>query len=114
MSLDTHLAVYGTLAPGKPNHHQLDGMAGTWIPGVVRGHLLSEGWAADQGYPALALDPEGEVIEVQVFRSLDLPAHWQRLDEFEGEEYCRMVATVDTVDGLIDAWIYACAVPPEH
>ncbi len=112
MTVDTRLAVYGTLAPGQPNHHELDGMGGTWRPGTVKGRLVSEGWAADQGYPALVLDPAGDLIAVQLFTSPDLPAHWQRLDEFEGEEYCRKVTRVDTGNGLIDAWIYVCAAPP--
>src|SRR5262245_49733801 len=35
----TRLASYGTLAPGKPNHHQLYPLKGRWLRGVVRGHL---------------------------------------------------------------------------
>ena len=28
--IDTQLFVYGTLAPGRANEHQLDGLEGTW------------------------------------------------------------------------------------
>ena len=27
---ESRLAVYGTLRPGQPNHHQLDGLDGEW------------------------------------------------------------------------------------
>lgn len=108
--IDTRLAVYGTLAPGEPNHHQLDGLDGDWTAGVVRGRLINEGWAAVGGYPALVLDPEADNIDVQVFSSPDLPGHWARLDAFEGEDYCRAAVAVAIGDALVEAWIYVAAV----
>ncbi len=42
------LATYGTLAPGRANHHQLDGLAGRWFVGSVRGRLFASGWGADR------------------------------------------------------------------
>jgi gamma-glutamylcyclotransferase (GGCT)/AIG2-like uncharacterized protein YtfP len=100
------LATYGTLAPGRPNHHQLDGLAGRWSKGHVYGRLIDAGWGAGLGYPALVLDPEGSAVEVQVFASADLPAHWSRLDEFEGPGYRRVVTTVHTPNGEVAASIY--------
>jgi gamma-glutamylcyclotransferase (GGCT)/AIG2-like uncharacterized protein YtfP len=100
------LATYGTLAPGHPNHHQLDGLDGRWLEGHVYGHLVDAGWGASLGYPALILDPEGSGVEVQIFESVDLPAHWSRLDEFEGPGYQRVVTTVRTPEGDVDASIY--------
>ena len=50
----------------------------------MRRRLVPEGWGATLGYPALVLDPTGPVVEVQLFESNDLPAHWPRLDDFEG------------------------------
>jgi gamma-glutamylcyclotransferase (GGCT)/AIG2-like uncharacterized protein YtfP len=105
----TRLASYGTLAPGRANHHQLDGLNGTWQPGTVRGHLRHTGWGAAFGYPMLLLDPEGPVVEVQLFESPDLPAHWDRLDEFEGPEYRRVVTEIGTADGPRQAHIYVAA-----
>ena len=58
------LAVYGTLAPGRPNHHHLSGLKGRWIEGSMRGHLLREGWGADLGYPGLILDAGGPTVGV--------------------------------------------------
>jgi gamma-glutamylcyclotransferase (GGCT)/AIG2-like uncharacterized protein YtfP len=100
------LATYGTLAPGRPNHHQLDGLEGRWLKGHVAGTLVDAGWGASLGYPALVLDPAGAEIAVDVFESVDLPAHWARLDAFEGSGYDRVVTTVHMHKGDVDASIY--------
>jgi gamma-glutamylcyclotransferase (GGCT)/AIG2-like uncharacterized protein YtfP len=100
------LATYGTLAPGRPNQHQLDGLEGRWFAGHVNGVLVHAGWGAGLGYPALVLDSDGSDIRVDVFESVDLPAHWDRLDAFEGPGYQRVVALVRTSTGDVDASIY--------
>jgi gamma-glutamylcyclotransferase (GGCT)/AIG2-like uncharacterized protein YtfP len=105
------LAVYGTLAPGRPNHHQLSGMSGRWIEGTVRGHLLQEGWGAEVGYPGIVLDRGEPTVGVEVFESSDLPDHWTRLDEFEGSGYRRTVTAVGTAEGDLLASIYVLALP---
>jgi gamma-glutamylcyclotransferase (GGCT)/AIG2-like uncharacterized protein YtfP len=108
---DTRLAVYGTLAPGRVNHHQISALAGIWQRGTVRGKLFSSGWGATLGFPGLILDPFGPSVEVDLFESRDLPDHWARLDEFEGTGYRRVVATVNTKEGERNAWIYVLADP---
>ncbi len=105
----TRLAVYGTLAPGRPNHHQLNGLSGRWIEGTVRGQLLQEGWGAEIGYPGILLDLDGPTVGVQLFESSDLPDHWTRLDEFEGSGYRRTVTAVSTAEGDLSASIYVLA-----
>ena len=100
------LATYGTLAPGRPNHHQLDGLEGRWLKGYVNGRLVETGWGASLGYPALLLDADGPDIGVDVFESIDLPAHWDRLDAFEGPGYERVITTVHTPTGDVQASIY--------
>ncbi|NQY13391.1 MAG: gamma-glutamylcyclotransferase [Henriciella sp.] len=113
-SLTAHhrLAVYGTLAPGRSNHDQLEALQGTWRQGFVHGHLVASGWGAAEGYPGIRLDPEAPRVDVQVLESPDLPEHWPRLDEFEGEEYERVIVTV-VCDGLmIEACIYALRPEP--
>lgn len=103
----THrLATYGSLAPGRPNHHHLADVEGSWTTGSVRGHLSDNGWGAGLGYPAITPHPEGEEVEVHLFESADLPAHWARLDAFEGEGYVRAPITVRTRDGEVEAYIY--------
>ena len=106
---DSRLATYGTLSPGRINHHELAGLKGTWRKGMVRGRLIEAGWGATLGYPALVLDPEGDPIEVHLFESLDLPHHWPRLDKFEGTGYRRAVTQVQTTSGEVDACIYVLA-----
>jgi gamma-glutamylcyclotransferase (GGCT)/AIG2-like uncharacterized protein YtfP len=100
------LVAYGTLAPGRPNHHQLDGLDGRWLRGQVYGRLVDAGWGAGLGYPALILDPEGPAISVLVFESMDLPDHWSRLDDFEGSGYERVATRVSTPTGDVMASIY--------
>jgi gamma-glutamylcyclotransferase (GGCT)/AIG2-like uncharacterized protein YtfP len=106
---ETRLAVYGTLAPGRPNHHQLAGLKGGWARGTVRGVLVPEGWGATLGYPALILDPNGPSVDVHLFESPDLPGHWRRLDAFEGAGYRRVATTVETDTGEVAAFIYVAA-----
>lgn len=103
------LAVYGSLAPGRTNHHHLAPLGGTWTAGVVRGRLRAEGWGAAIGFPGLVLDPQGEAIAVQVLESEALEAHWARLDAFEGAGYRRVSVTVESEAGALEAWIYALA-----
>lgn len=113
MIIDHRLATYGTLAPGRVNHHQLAGLEGTWSTGTIRGRLIQTGWGAALGYPALVLDEgqsrDGDKIIVHLFTSADLPNHWDRLDAFEGAEYRRGQIMVETAEGLVAAWIYLSA-----
>ena len=107
--IDTRLATYGTLAPGQPNHHQLSALRGEWQIAHVHGWLVDDGWGAELGYPAMVLDPHGPPVPVHLFESPDLQEHWQRLDAFEGGGYRRVSATLTTLDGDVDAWIYVSA-----
>lgn len=109
---DTRLAIYGTLAPGRVNHHQISALTGKWRRGTVRGKLFSSGWGAALGFPGLILDPLGPAVDVDLFESEDLPKHWARLDEFEGSVYQRVVTTVNTEEGEQTAWIYVLAEHP--
>jgi gamma-glutamylcyclotransferase (GGCT)/AIG2-like uncharacterized protein YtfP len=108
-SPEHRLAVYGTLAPGKPNHHQLAGLTGTWRHGSVRGRLVEGGWGSAMGYPALIPDEKAAPVAVQLFESADLPAHWQRLDDFEGDGYRRVAVAVALPDEVLQAFIYVLA-----
>ncbi len=107
MSVEHRLCVYGSLAPGKSNHHQMDGMTGTWTPGTARGHLHNAGWGTDQGFPGLTPDPAGPEVAIQLFTSADLPAHWARLDTFEGEDYRRVEIAVTVGGEVVAAYVYA-------
>ncbi len=103
---EQRLAVYGTLAPGKSNHHQLADLRGDWRHGFVRGRLYPVG--ANVG---LVLDKTGPAVPVQVFTSPDLPAHWAKLDEFEGSEYPRARVGVECGGETLEAYIYVIVGP---
>ena len=95
----TRLATYGTLAPGEVNNNQMKGMAGVWSKGTMRGRLINSGWGINHGFPGLIPDSEGSDVPCHIFESFDLPDHWSRLDEFEGEGYFRTSIMVQTDDG---------------
>lgn len=88
------LAVYGTLAPGRPNHHIVAPLGGKWTEGIVEGDLLAEGWGAPLGYPAFRPRLGGVVIAVHVLTSPALPSAFPELDHFEGSEYRRILIPV--------------------
>ena len=71
------------------------GMEGTWRKAVLRGSLRNEGWGAGQGFPGFLWDGSNTPVAAQVFSSRDLPQHWQRLDDFEGAEYQRILVPVE-------------------
>ena len=112
----THrLFVYGTLAPGRENEHMLADLAGSWEPASVRGTLIPDGWGAAAGYPGIVLAEHGGEVEGLVFRSEELPAHWARLDEFEGEGYVRVSVTARLKSGdAVQAYVYALSSVPPH
>lgn len=102
----TRLATYGTLAPGRANHHQLADIKGRWRRGTVRGRLVQTGWGAALGFPGLVLDSEGQTIEVFLFEADSLAELWGRLDAFEGDGYQRVETLVLTDEGDVPASIY--------
>lgn len=110
--VDHYLAVYGSLAPSEVNHDQLARLSGEWIEGHITGRLVMKGWGADLGYPALIPDDGGERLDIKLFHSSDLPDHWDRLDEFEGDGYRRAIISVNTDKGPVEAWIYLDADAP--
>jgi hypothetical protein len=60
------LAVYGTLAPGQPNHHIVAPLRGEWTDGLIEGDLLPVGWGADLGYPGFRPRVGGAAVVVWV------------------------------------------------
>ena len=101
------LFVYGTLAPGKLNHHVVEDLGGDWCAAQLRGRLHASGWGADHGCPGLVLDDSGELVSGHLLHSELLPEHWARLDAFEGSEYERIRTTVSTGTGeVLEAFVY--------
>ena len=108
--MESRLFVYGTLAPGQQNEHVLEGLAGTWQPAYLTGDLVASGWGTALGFPALTLRDDGPRVAGLLFSSGDLPRHWDRLDDFEGPGYDRVIAQVTRDDGeVVTAYVYAAA-----
>lgn len=112
MRMTERLFVYGTLAPGRPNEHIMSGIQGTWEGASVQGRLVQHGWGAELGFPAIELSDDGDRVEGLVFTSDSLVEHWQRLDEFEGAGYKRVVTVATLSDGRsVDAKVYVACLP---
>lgn len=88
------LAVYGTLAPGRANHHIVAPLGGEWTDGLIEGDLLPVGWGAALGYPAFRPRVGGAAVAVQILTSPLLVTAWTTLDRFEGSEYQRILVPV--------------------
>ena len=88
------LAVYGTLAPGQPNHHVVAPLGGEWTGGLVEGDLFPAGWGAALGYLAFRPRAGGPAVAVRVLTTTLLATAWPALDRFEGPEYQRILVPV--------------------
>lgn len=88
------LAVYGTLAPGQPNHHVVAPLGGEWTDGLVEGDLFPVGWGATLGYPAFRPRAGGAAVAVKVLTAPMLATAWPALDRFEGPEYRRILVPI--------------------
>ena len=60
------LAVYGTPAPGRPNHHLLAPLGGEWTDGLIEEDLIPLGWGAALGYPGFRPRAGGDAVAVKV------------------------------------------------
>lgn len=89
------LAVYGTLRPGESNFGLVADIDGFWFTGTIRGELGVRRTGHYRGFPAFVIVPDGPAVPVAVLVSAELPAHWERLDRFEGPGYRR--TTIDVM-----------------
>ena len=103
------LAVYGTLAPGRPNHHVVAPLGGVWTEGVIEGDLHPVGWGATLGYPAFRPRPGGPAVAVHVLTAAALATDWPRLDRFEGPAYRRILVPVFTPGAADERRLYTVA-----
>lgn len=100
----TRLVVYGSLAPGEPNHHIIEHLGGEWMPCEIRG--VFGAWA---GYRTFTWVPDGTSMPALLLTSELLPAAWPSLDDFEGDAYRRILLPVEVEGRGIVANVYADA-----
>ena len=95
--------VYGTLGPGRPNHQKVEHIQGKWYKATIKGKLEAKGWGSDLGYDGYvtAKAEDEQEIEGFILFSDELPVNWKRLDDFEGEEYQRILAQFKLENGEV-------------
>ncbi len=82
-------------------------IGGSWEAATITGKLRAEGWDAEMGYPGITINEHGDKIEGFIFSSDNFSNHWARLDAFEGDGYCRVLAKVQVNDGSVtEAYVY--------
>jgi hypothetical protein len=99
---ETRLVVYGSLAPGGANAFRLAGLVGEWYRCTIRGHL-----GRCRGFKALRYDREGPAQAAWLLESAELPGILPDLDDFEGEEYERIIIPAEVNGRLVMAQVYA-------
>ena len=107
------LFIYGNLAPNCPNHHIVAHIDGPWQSGTVEGHLVQQvqqGWGAVMGFPGIVisdLTKAKEEVKGMMLTSTQLAENWAMLDEFEGDQYERVIVSVKLDAGHTEnAYIY--------
>jgi hypothetical protein len=98
---EERLIVYGSLAPGGSNAFLLAGLVGEWYHCVIRGYL-----GRYRGFKVFRYDPGGPEHEAWLLESEDLPKFIQELDDFEGEEYERIIIPAQVDGRWIKAQVY--------
>ena len=98
---DERLVIYGTLAPGKPNHNVIEDLSGDYRDCSVHGRISEV-----DGLPYFTWAPSEASLGAQLFSSRQLPDKWDDLDRFEGDGYKRRLIPAAVDDGLTVASIY--------
>lgn len=77
--------------------------------GFRAGPARGKGLGAAVGYPGIIVgNDSGNCVDGWLLTSDALKEHWDELDEFEGQEYQRILVPVHLEDGsVVEAWIYA-------
>tara|TARA_X000000950_G_scaffold245972_1_gene303099 strand:- start:126 stop:452 length:327 start_codon:yes stop_codon:yes gene_type:complete len=99
-----YLFVYGSLKPGEKAHHYFDQIQGIWCDAYCFGNWIDD---IDIGYPIISLDTNGEKIEGKLFHSNQLQNIIKEIDQYEGEEYKRVITKIYLNNGSsLEAFIY--------
>jgi len=99
---ETRLIVYGSLAPGGANAFMLAGLVGEWYPCRIQGRM-----GAHRGFMSFRYDPKGPEHPAWLLASADLPRVIADLDDFEGEEYARIIIPAKVNGRWVLAQVFA-------
>lgn len=99
------LCVYGTLRPGEENFHLMAPLGGEWQDVTYPGYFSAPDDSYD--YPRIAWTPQGDTNDGKLITSSKLASEWASFDEFEGDDYCRLLTPVQSSNGPMVANIYA-------
>jgi gamma-glutamylcyclotransferase (GGCT)/AIG2-like uncharacterized protein YtfP len=106
MDAGERLFVYGTLRPGQAAWALVAGHVVRSVPGTVRGAM----YAFPLGYPGL-VDGDG-TVQGELLWLADLDAALPLLDDYEGDDFARVVRAVELADGSrVTAWCYVLSDP---
>ena len=97
------LIIYGSLAPNGPNHSVIEHIKGEYKKAKVKGKLENKGWGAELGFLGFrhaSIEEQTEIAGIVLF-SEELVENWQRLDDFEGTGYRRVLAKYELDTGEI-------------
>ena len=73
----------------------------------MKGYLKMQGWGAAMGFPGLVPDAAGEEVRGLLFSAANLSNFWATLDNFEGEQYERVLVVAYLQDGsAVEAYVY--------
>lgn len=109
------LFVYGSLRPDGSQANLLSCISGHWTAATVKGHFYpAASCYGANTYPGVVLDKQGEEIAGFIFSSDNLDVHWSVLDEYEGEDYMRVLATAWTQElETVEVYIYVLKTTPK-
>ena len=98
---DERLVIYGTLAPGQPNHNVIEDLRGVYGDCSVHGRIKEV-----DGLPYFTWAPSAAARRAVLFSSRQLPDAWVDLDLFEGDGYKRRLIPATVGDQVAVASIY--------
>ncbi|MCB0044447.1 MAG: gamma-glutamylcyclotransferase [Caldilineaceae bacterium] len=98
------LFVYGTLRPGQRAFPRYADAVLRTRPGILANAALYDAGRYPIAAPASDAAVRGEIVWLA---TADYAAVLQDLDEYEGDEYARVIRTVRSAAGkAIDCWVY--------
>ena len=99
---EEQLIVYGSLVPGGLYHFLLADLPGTWEQCLIRGRM-GEYW----GFRTFHYDAAGPEHPAWLLTSPALPGIFPELDDFEGDNYERIIIPARLDDRWVIAQVYA-------